>query len=170
VKKFQVNEQEVGWAGFLVDADAQAAMPFLDRTTLAESHDDADIVQEAWDKGRTIVTSNRRHFVRCVLRFQDRENQQACRDLWGLVVIPNVHFLRGKGLSAIRNGLPALPRMERLRWPGAAFLNLYVRLTDDAKPEVRRFERCSCCERNLLIREPWNKWYRGLSLVGKSET
>ena len=105
-----------------MDADAEAAMGFLDRATRAESHDDADIVQEAWDKGRTIVTLNRRDFVRYVREFQTRENNRECRDLWGLLVVPNPHLLREKGLKAIKHGLPALPNAERLRWPGAGFL------------------------------------------------
>jgi hypothetical protein len=47
VKKFQVDEEEIGWAGFLVDADAEAAMPFLDRAIRATAHDDPDMVREA---------------------------------------------------------------------------------------------------------------------------
>jgi len=166
VKKFQVNEEETGWAGFLIDADCEAALPLLDRAVAAEAHDDADMVQEAWDKGRTIVTSNRRDFLLLIQRFQSRENQRDCRDLWGLVVIPNLQLMREEGLHSIRHGLSVIAKEELLRWPGAAFLNLYVRLTAMQKPEIRRFERCSCCERSLPIREPWNTWYRALPLIG----
>jgi hypothetical protein len=64
VKKFQVNEDETAWAGFLVDADAQASMPLLGRRAQrAKSHADEAIVEEAWSKNRTIVTSNRRDFL-----------------------------------------------------------------------------------------------------------
>jgi len=58
MKKVQVNEEEIGWSGFPVDADAKAAIPLLDRAVPAEAHDDPDIVREAWEKNRTIVTSN----------------------------------------------------------------------------------------------------------------
>lgn len=166
MKKFQVDEDETGWEGFLVDADAQASLSFLDSAILAEAHDDLDIVEEAWNKRRTIVTSNRRDFLRCVQLFQNRENRRECRDLWGLLVIPNLHLLRAKGWNSIRNGLPVLPKAENLRWRGTAFLNVYVRLTADSKPEIRRFERCSFCERYLPIPEPWNTWYRALPLIG----
>jgi hypothetical protein len=63
-KKLQVHESEANWGGFLVDADAVASLPFLDRATKAAAHDDRDIVKEAWDQRRTIVTSNRRDFLR----------------------------------------------------------------------------------------------------------
>ena len=48
-KKFQVNEDESAWGGFLVDADAVAALPFFDRAIKATTRDDPDIVSEAWD-------------------------------------------------------------------------------------------------------------------------
>lgn len=166
MKRVQINKEEMGWAGFLLDADAEASMPFLHRALLAESREDGAIVGEAWEKGRTIVTSNRRDFLSHIQRFQSRENQQGSRDLWGLLVVPNHQLLREKGLDSIRYGLAVLPNLERLRWPGIGFLNLYVRVTDGQKIEIRRFKRCSCCERDLPVREPWNKWYRGLPLTG----
>lgn len=138
----------------------------FDRAAPAEAHDDEDIVQEAWDKRRTIVTSNRRDFLTHIQRFQRRENQKECRDLWGMIVIPNLHLLREDALISIRHGLSVLPKAEFLRWPGAAFLNLYVRVSANQKPEIRQFDRCSFCERDLPIAEPWNTWYRALPVVG----
>jgi len=164
MKKFQVNEEEVGWGGFLVDADARASVEFFDRAILAKAHDDPDIVKEAWLSNRTIVTSNRRDFVRYIREFQTRENNRECRDLWGLLVISNLHLLREKGLKAIKHGL-VVPNTEHLRWPGAAFLNLYVHLTGTHKVEIRRFERCSFCERGLK-RAPWKDWYSSLPVIG----
>ena len=55
-KKFQVNEDESAWGGFLVDADAVAALTFFDRAREAVAHNDPDIVREAWNQRRTIVT------------------------------------------------------------------------------------------------------------------
>jgi hypothetical protein len=166
MKKYQVNDEETGWAGFLIDADCEAALPLLDRAILAEAHDDSDIVQEAWDRCRTIVTSNRADFLRHIQRFQSRENQRECRDLWGLVVIPNLHLLREEGLRSIRKGLSVIPREELLRWPGVAFLNLYVRLTAKSP----RFDDLVVArERDLPIQKPWNEWYRALPLVGSRD-
>lgn len=166
MRRVQVSEEEVGWRGFLVDADAEACLGLLNDAVVAESHDDADIVEEAWDGSRTIVTCNRRDFLTHIRRFQSRENQKECRDLWGILVVHTLQLMRERGLALIRRGLPVIPNHEALRWPGVAFLNLYVRLTAAQRPEIRRFDRCSCCERGLPILEPWNAWYRALTLVG----
>jgi hypothetical protein len=167
-KRFQVNELETNWGGFLVDADAVAALPFFDRATRAMANADPDIVKEAWDQRRTIVTSNGRDFLRYIQEFQNPPNNPNCRDLRGLVVIPNAQLVREKRLEFIRHGLN-VSQKEQLRWPGAGLLNLYVRLTDAGRIEIRRFKRCPFCEhpeRGVHIGEPWNTWYRSLPLVG----
>ena len=169
MRNVQVSEEEVSWAGFLVDEDAKSCFELLDNAVSATARHDPDIVEEAWFHRRTIVTCNRRHFLTHIRRFQSRENQKECRDLWGLLVVNNLRLLREKGLPLVRTGLRVLPKQEPLRWSGAGFLNLYVRLTAENKLEIRRFERCSCCERDLPPREPWNGWYRSLPLIGASD-
>jgi hypothetical protein len=164
-KPFQVNEEETGWRGFLIDKDAQGCADFLPNAELCEAHYDDEIVAEAWDKSRTIITSNRRDFVTEIKNFQRRENQKECRDLWGLLLVDNLKLLREQGLKGIRYGLKIVPKNEALRWPGIAFLNLYVRLTTEGV-QIRRFERCSCCERELPIGPQWSDWYRKLPLLG----
>ena len=165
MKRFQVHEEESGWGGYLVDKVSEAAIPFLGRRAkLSVAHSDADIVQEAWYNSRTIVTSNGRDFVRHIREFQKRENNRGCRDLWGLLLVPNAQLLRGKALTLIRHGLD-IPRFGQLSWRSAAFLNLYVHLNAVQRPTVRRFERCSFCERRP-IRDPWNKWYHSLPVIG----
>src|SRR5262249_41883665 len=154
--------------GFLVDADAVSCIAWFDRAIIATKHADEDIVKEAWDQQRTIVTSNGRDFLRYIRGFQNPPNKPQCHDLWGLVVVPNAQFERQKGLRSIQHGLNVL-RTGTLRWPGAAFLNLYIRVTADGEREVYRFKRCPFCEhpeRGVHIAEPWNTWYRGLPLVG----
>jgi hypothetical protein len=163
-KWFQVNELENGWRGFLVDADAVTALPFLNGAIKATAHDDREIVKEAWDDSRTIVTSNGWDFVRYIREFQNPPNNPRCRDPWGLLVIPNPEFNRENGLKSIQHGLEVL-KGEKLRWPGAALLNLWVRLSADGQPEIHRFKRCSFCEHpecGVPINEPWNTWYRSL--------
>lgn len=159
----QVNEGETNWTGFLVDADAEAALKVLpEEAKKATKHDDPDIVEEAWDEGRTIVTSNGDHFLRHIAVFQNRTDNDACRDLWGLLVIPNNQLVRDRELPAIRRGLKV--SIGLLRWRGAGFLNLYIRLTAEGQIQIQRFKRCFFCERTreLGIKEPWNKWYRSL--------
>ena len=80
---FQVNEQEISWNGFLLDADAVATQPLFDKAVTATAHDDNEIVEEAWNANRTIVTSNCRDFAHYVRDFQNPPNNQHCRDLWG---------------------------------------------------------------------------------------
>jgi hypothetical protein len=144
-KRFQTNERELDWRGFLVDADAVASLPFFARAIEATAHDDPDIVREAWDHRRSIVTSNGRDFNRYIQKFQNPPNNSNCRDLWGLLVIPNAQLSREKGLQSIRHGLD-VPQHGLLRWPAAGFMNLHVRLTADGKTEIRRFKRCPFCE------------------------
>jgi hypothetical protein len=71
---------------------------------------------------------------------------------------------REKGLESIRHGLDVLEK-ERLHWPGAGLLNLYIRLTAEGRSEIRRFKRFHFCEhrlRGIGISEPWKTWYRSL--------
>lgn len=169
-KRFQVNDAESSWGGFLVDADAVTSLPFLNRATKATAHADADIVKEAWDDGRTIVTANGRDFIHFIREFQNPPNNQKCRDLWSLLVVPNAQLKREKGLESIRNGLRVMGQTELLRWPGAGLLNLCIRLTDEGGVDIRRFKRCPFCESQgagMDIREPWNSWYRSLPLTGR---
>jgi len=165
-KPFQVNDEEIGWAGFLIDKDSADCVDLLPKAALCESHHDADIVAEAWDKGRTIVTGNRRDFITEIRKFQRRENQKECRDLWGLLLVDNLRIVREKKLKNIRTGLAVIPNCETLRWPGVAFPNLYVRLTAQGMLQIRRFERCSCCVRDLPPNAPWAGWYEKLPLLG----
>jgi hypothetical protein len=82
-KSFQVSETETKWGGFLIDEDAQASLPFFDRAIKAAAHDDPDIVQEAWEKCQTIVTSNRRDFLHYIEDFQNprtTKNAATCGD------------------------------------------------------------------------------------------
>lgn len=95
-KSFQVNDVENDWGGFLVDADAIAALPFYDRAAKAAAHEDPDIVRDAWEQRRTIVTSNARDFLRYIQEFQNPPNNSSCRDLWGLLVIPKRTASPGK--------------------------------------------------------------------------
>lgn len=145
----QVSDVETDWTGFLVDADAESALEYLPKAKRAKNHADPDIVKEAWEQSRTIVTSNADDFLRYISIFQNPPNDDECRDLWGL--------------PALRQGLDTPEGL--LRWLGAGFLNLYVRLTGEGQVHIQRFKQCSFCEhpeRGVEIKEPWNSWYRSL--------
>jgi hypothetical protein len=95
-------------------------MSFLDQAIETTAHADLDIVKETWEKNRTIVTSNRRDFIRYIHEFQNPPNYPSCQDLWGLLVIPDIQLVREKGLRAVQHGLN-VSRREPLRWAGAVY-------------------------------------------------
>ena len=166
-RSFQVNELENDWGGFVVDADAAAALPLLGRAVKATAHADSDIVREAWDNHQTIVTSNGRDFIRHIKQFQNPPNNPRCRDLWGLLIIPNAQLDRERGLESIRHGL-SVSQSSLLRWPAAGFMNLCLHLNADGKTKIRRFRRCPFCEHpenDVSIGEPWDSWYRPLPIA-----
>jgi hypothetical protein len=157
----QIDSDEQYWGGFLVDADAQTAAPLL-RGRLARAHDDPDIVEEAWRGCHTIVTSNGADFIRYIGAFQRRENGRDCRDLWGLLIIPNKALVRDRVLPRLyRDGID-MPT-GRLMWPAIGYLNLCITVESDGKLQTRRFGRCSHCQR----RSPVDlDWYQNLPIAG----
>jgi hypothetical protein len=163
----QIHETEIKWGGYLVDEDCFPLVSFWERAEKAKARTDQDIVREAHKEGRTIITSNGWDFVRWIQEYQNPPNNMECRDLWGLLVMPNWELVREKQLKTIRHGL-IVPRLGTLRWPGISMLNLCVHVTNEGEIEVRRFKRCSFCEhpkRGIPINEPWRKWYDSLPIV-----
>lgn len=155
-RPFQVDANEAGWGGYLVDNDAEGALSLLGRrAALAAASDDRAIVEEAWNGKRTIVTSNGRDFVRYIQEFQRRQNNRDCRDLWGLLVIPNPQ-IRRQGLTSLLRGL-----VMRCRWSSA--------MTRELSIVQRRFRIrvpahalccCSITSRFPQLRYPWRSILR----------
>jgi hypothetical protein len=61
------------------------------------------------------MPSNGWDFLRYIQEFQRRANNEECRDLWGLLVIPNAQLVREQGMKSVRLGLDVSKR-EPLRW------------------------------------------------------
>jgi hypothetical protein len=158
---FQTNAQERTWEGFILAPDITESLPLAPSSMKAGAAQWQDVVAKAWTTNRTIVTSDGPGFAHAIRHFQNPPNPWECRDLWGLLVLPGSHEERVAALDSIIDGLTVFPR-ERLLWPGAGLLNLYVGLTRDGNAEVRHFERCLYCERTVSISEPWDCWYRTL--------
>jgi hypothetical protein len=164
----QVHEDEICWGGFLVDEDSFPLLALWEHTKKATARTDQEIVREAHEECRTIITSNGWDFVRRIQEYQSPPNNPECRDLWGLLVLPNRELVREKQLKAVRHGLN-VPRLGTLGWPGVAVLNLYVHLTDEGRVDVRRFKRCPFCEHpqnGLKINDRWRKWYDSSPITG----
>jgi hypothetical protein len=161
---YQVNEQEAHWSGFLSDAKIGSARWPFDAPLDSRSGDSRSIVREAWSACRTILTSKGSEFLRSIEELQYPANKHECRDLWGLIVVPE-HLLESEVfLQKIGKGLPLFLK-ERLHWPAAAFLNLYVEFSAQGVPEVHRFKRCHYCEASIDINQPWASWYDALPMI-----
>lgn len=160
----QINEQEANWSGFLVDPNAGNPRWLHNAPVVSTSQTGKGLLREAWSTCRTIVTSNGSEFLRYFEEFQNPPSKHECKDLWGLLVVSEELLKSGKHLLTMDDGLPILPK-ERLHWPAAGFLNLFIHLTDEGVSEIRRFRRCHFCEQSIDINYPWREWYKSLPLA-----
>lgn len=160
----QIHDDEKDWGGFLIDEDSSSARDFFKRARGAKAHNDPDIVREAREECRTVVTSNGWDFVRYIKDEQNPPNFPDCRDVWGLLAIPNREFTWISQRERIRHGL-AVPGIEVLRWPAIGFLNLWITLPDQGRPIVKRFERCRFGVETYQIPKRWKEWYYGIEEV-----
>jgi hypothetical protein len=123
--------------------------------------DDAATVHEAWDDYRTIVTANETHFICYKLEHQKRDSCTTCQDCWGLLVIPARAIVRERLLPKVKNGVPV--KSQILPWHAAACANLCVSLHANGSIGVRRFRRCTHCEKDTPIK---TDWYKSLPEIG----
>ena len=156
----QIDEEEDRWRGFLLDKDCESARDLIPGE-ITSKNDDDDTIEEAWDSLKTIVTSNSDHFIEKIDRFQKRESGRECRDLWGLLTIPSEALVRERVLPEVKKGVVLGGAL--LRWPAIGYLNLVVSVHASGKVTVRRFARCSFCERER--KAEWD-WYTRLPTVG----
>jgi hypothetical protein len=70
----QVNEDEVIWQGFLADEDAYRMVSKFKRAREATARGDENLVLEAEEQRRTIITSKGRHFIGHIKEHQRRDN------------------------------------------------------------------------------------------------
>jgi hypothetical protein len=138
----------------------------LKRAKETTARGDENIVLEAKEQYRTIITSNGWDFVGHIKEYQRRDDNKRCRDLWGLLVIPNGKEVRGRTLDTVEQGVE-VSGIGRLGWRAIGFLNLRVRVTDSGQVEVSRFKRCQHCQgtADLRIKKPWADWYAQLPEV-----
>jgi hypothetical protein len=143
-------------AGFLLDRDvSKAASLFPAKITrtimqvgLPDNVGDATIVKKAWKLRRTIVTCNGDDFKREILKFQKQTKQTECREMFGLVVLPNGYENQKRLLQII--GTKLRLGTKKLTWADVAEKNCYVRVKKSGDPEVKRFPRCFCCQKREL--------------------
>ena len=104
---------------------------------------DAEVVKKAWDLQYIIVTANGDDFVREIRRFQRQMMRANCRDLRGLVVVPDGSLTQTRALRQIARSLRFGGRP--IGWEQVNEWNLYVRVQRSSSPEIRRFPRCRYC-------------------------
>jgi hypothetical protein len=159
----QIDRGETRWGGFLVvDEDAVGLTELVGGQRAGAAYD-LGIIEEAWRARRTIVSSHGDDLVRAIGEFQRREDGRACCDLRGLLIIPSDALVRDRALlpQLIRDGVdtPA----GRFRWPAIGYLNLCLTVDSAGAVTVRRFARCSHCNRDAPIR---SAWYNDLPFAG----
>jgi hypothetical protein len=111
------------------------------RLKLTDGATDEAIVEAAYWAKAIIVTANAQDFIRIMDRFLKKQMEKYCRDLSGLVVIPN---------SIQRRVLDrAVERMtfggERITWFDVWRRDLCVKISPLGIPRVSRFRPCYYC-------------------------
>lgn len=153
---------------FLLDKDSHHLAAVIGGITYAqadvpEQHEDLQIVEKAWDLERTIVTCNQSDYVRDIYKFQRKQQESICHDLYGLLIVPNPRLETERLWAKIRHGIQVTGG-PNLSWNEVNDHNLYVRVTKSGRPEIRRFPICHYCVKFKLRDNP--KWLQDLPVVG----
>lgn len=106
---------------------------------------DAEVVRKAWDLQYIIVTANGDDFVREIRRFQRQMMQANCRDLRGLLVVPDGSITQARALKRLADNLRF--GGNPITWEQVNQWNLYVRARKSGAPEIRPFPRCRYCRK-----------------------
>ena len=131
------------------------------KAKVTDYDDDPATVHESWEGLRTVVTVNEADFIRYFLEHQNRDSGVTCQDCWGFLAIPESCIVREQLLANVKNGVPV--NGEIIPWPFAAYANLCISLHADGSINVRRFRRCTHCERDTPIEA---LWYERLLEIG----
>jgi len=137
---------------FLIDrssARARELLPSrrvrsLEDVGLPENASDEAIVAKAWEQECIIVTANGKDFLLAIDRFQKKEMQNDCHDLFGLVILPNAYEAQRRVIRGVEGRL-RLGR-ENISWRDVWKNNLCVRVKKAGLPEVSPLARCRYCK------------------------
>jgi hypothetical protein len=137
---------------FLIDrSSAKASELFpshrvrsLEDVGLPENASDASIVEKAWEQECIIVTANGKDFLLAIERFQKKQMQNDCHDLFGLVILPNAYEAQRRVIRQVQGKL-RLGR-ENISWRDVWQNNLCVRLKKVGLPDVSPLARCRYCK------------------------
>lgn len=144
---------------FLIDRSANSAAVLfagkrvrtLEKVGLPENASDAEIVRIAWEHRCIMVTANGDDFVREIEKFQRKQMEKECHELYGLVILPNESANQERLMRQLQKKKPRFGNKD-VEWSDVWEKNLCVRVKRDGVPEVKRFSRCHYCEKNILKR------------------
>src|SRR5262249_51879943 len=119
---------------FLFDRDVEKAanlFPAKRVLTLAdvglpENAVDAAIVRKASDRRCTIVTGNGLHLFKEILKYQKLIQRKECRELFGLLVLPNGFEIQKRVIRGLEGRLRDGPK--KLSWHAVWNENYYVKV------------------------------------------
>jgi len=153
--------------GFLLDRDSAHLKAVLGGKTVQDvgllpKHLDEEVIQKAWERGLIIVTANQDDFIRKIYRFQQKQQESDCHDLFGLVVVPNKNFDAQRVLGPLKRGI----RIEGkdLSRRDIHDQNLFVHVERSGRVDVKRFPMCFYCKK-LKVRDV-PEWLERLQVVG----
>lgn len=114
------------------------------RMKLVDGASDEAVVEAAYEAEAIIVTANANDFIRIMDRFLKKQMEKVCRDLNGLVVIPNPIKQRAVHRAAERMTFGG----AKITWFDVWRLDLCVKISPHGIPRVSRFRSCYYCEKN----------------------
>jgi hypothetical protein len=114
---------------------------------LADGAPDEAIVEAAYRAKAIIVTANAQDFIRIMDRFLKNQIEKYCRDLNGLVVIPNLIQQRALNRAVERMTFGG----EKITWFDVWRRNLCVKISPLGMPRVSRFRPCYYCGKHQTM-------------------
>jgi hypothetical protein len=135
-------DRSVAKAGSLIPTSSNRIV-HLREVGLPEDAADSVIVESAALEQAIIVTANGHDFLNAIDRYQKKQMQRECRDLYGLLILPNLYEIQKRFLPGISNKLRF--RGTSITWQNVHDDNLCVRLTDDGQVRVTALGRCRYC-------------------------
>lgn len=142
---------------FIFDNDCRRASRFfphrrivtLEQAGLNEKSRDRESVEAAADHRWIIVTANGDHFVTEIRRYLRQSTRVVCHDLSGLVIIPNDHQLQERALPRLEERLHL--NGNHIAWKDVWELDCCVRVSQNGKAQISRFDRCFYCKKNGVL-------------------
>lgn len=142
-----VHEDEHNWRGFLCAPDAAGMTDLLRPARLARGKTMPEIVEEAKNDARTLVTADAKFLeYMSVTRPDNTTRCGGCS--WGVVIVGDKRDLRR---AEIAQGVKVSGRF--VPWRAAGLANLCVTVSASGRVRINSLTRCQYCEEQYPL--PW---------------